>query len=273
MFNRARNTAEEKQMNAPMIQVGELTINPLELPKLLNRYQMMSQIWRGVVIDKAIADISCKESERAIAIQEFEQRYRITSIETTQTWLQNHGMSLEEMEELAIRNFKICKFKKANFSNKVDSYFLKIKANYDRVIYSLIRTKDKELASEIYFRIQGSEQSFAELAREYSQGLEADTGGIIGPVTLAQTHPNLAKILTVSKPGQLWTPNSIEGYFVVVRLEKLLPARIDDIMRRKLLDELFDLWVNEQVRNQVSTQVSTQIKNVSNCDTNLIQAA
>jgi parvulin-like peptidyl-prolyl isomerase len=236
-------------MNVPMIQLGETTIHALELPKLLNRYQIMSQVWRGVVIDKAIADTPCKESERAVAIQEFEQHYRITSVETKQAWLQNYGMSLEEMEDLAIRNLKIYKFKEANFSNKVDSHFLKIKTNYDRVIYSLIRTNDKGLASEIYFRIQGSEQSFAELAREYSQGIEAYTGGVVGPVTLAQTHPNLARILTVSKPGQLWAPNYIEGYFIIIRLEKLLPARIDDTMRRKLLDELFELWVNEQVKN------------------------
>ncbi len=260
-------------MNAPMIQVGETTIHPLELPKLLNRYQIMSQIWRGVVIDKAIADIPCQESEHAIAIQKFEQLYRITSVETKQAWLQNHGMSLEEMEELAIRNLKIHKFKKENFSHKVDGYFLKRKANFDRVIYSLIRTEDKGLASEIYFRIQGSEQSFAELAREYSQGIEAHTGGIMGPMTLAQIHPTLARILTVSKPGQLWAPNYIEGYFIIVRLEQLLPARLDDIMRRKLLDELFDLWVNEQVRNQVSNQVNNQVKNISNCDINLVQAA
>ncbi|BDA70510.1 hypothetical protein RIVM261_073740 [Rivularia sp. IAM M-261] len=236
-------------MNVPTIQIGETTIHALELPKLLNRYQIMPQVWRGVVIDQAIADISCTESECALAIQEFERRYHIASVEAKQAWLQNHGMSLEEMEELAIRNWKIYQFKKENFSHKVDSYFLKVKANYDRAVYSLIRLKDSGLAFEIYFRLQGSEQSFAELAREFSEGLEAYTGGVIGPVTLAQTHPHLARILTASKPGQLWAPNQIEGYFVIVRLEQFLPARLDDIMQRKLLDELFDMWVNEQVRS------------------------
>lgn len=248
-------------MNAPMLQIGETTIHALELPKLLNRYQIMPLVWRGVVIDNAIADITYTESERAIAIQEFEQYYRMTSAQTKQAWLQTRGMTLEEMEELAIRNLKIFKFKKAHFSNKVKSYFLKKKASYDQVIYSLIRTKDKGLASEIYFRIQAEEQSFAQLACEYSQGIEAHTGGILGPMTLAQMHPTLAKLLAVSKPGQLWAPNHIEGFFVIARLEKLLPARLDEAMERKLLDELFDLWVDEQVQN------------MSNRDVNLAQAA
>ncbi len=235
-------------MNEPILQVGEQAIYADEIPALLSRYQMMSQVWRGIIIDKAIADIPCTESERAIAIQEFEKYYQITSTEVKQVWLRNHGMTLEGMEDLAIRNLKIYKFKKANFSNKVNSFFLKKKASYDQVIYSLIRTKDKGLASEVYFRIQAGEQSFAELAGEYSQGIESHTGGVLGPVSFTQIHPNIARVLAVSKPGQLWAPNHIEGYFIIVRLEKLLPARLDDVMRRKLLDELFDYWVDEQVK-------------------------
>jgi parvulin-like peptidyl-prolyl isomerase len=235
-------------MNEPILKVGEQAVYADDIPALLSRYQIISQVWRGIIIDQAIADIPCADSERAIAIQEFEKYYQIKSNEAKQVWLRNHSMTLEVMEELAIRNLKIYKFKKANFSNKISSYFLKRKASYDQVIYSLIRTKDKGLASEIYFRIQAGEQSFSELAREYSQGIEAHTGGVLGPVVLTQMHPQISRILAVSKPGQLWAPNHIEDYFIIVRLEKLLPARLDDVMRRKLLDELFDYWVDEQVK-------------------------
>ncbi|NJL64054.1 MAG: peptidylprolyl isomerase [Methylacidiphilales bacterium] len=235
-------------MNEPILQVGEQAIYADEIPALLSRYQMMSQVWRGIITDKAIADIPYVDSERAIAIKEFEKYYQITSNEAKQVWLRNHGMTLQGMEELAVRNLKIYKFKKANFSNKINSYFLKRKVSYDQVIYSLIRVKDKGLASEIYFRIQAGEQSFAELAREYSQGIESHTGGVLGPTYFTQMHPNLAKVLAVSKPGQLWAPNYIEGYFIIIRLDKLLPARLDDVMRRKLLDELFEHWLDEQVK-------------------------
>jgi parvulin-like peptidyl-prolyl isomerase len=258
--------SEEITMNEPILQVGEQAIYADEIPGLLSRYQMMSQIWRGIVIDRAIYNIPCTEPERAIAIQEFEKYHQITSNEAKQVWLRNHGMNLQGMEDLAIRNLKIYKFKKDNFSNKVNSYFLKRKASYDQVIYSLIRTKDKGLASEIYFRIQAGEQSFSELAGEYSQGIEAHTGGVLGPVSLTQMHPQISRVLAVSKPGQLWAPNHIEGYFIIVRLEKLLPARLDDVMRRKLLDELFDYWVDEQVKNMCD-------RNHDLVQVNLVQAA
>ncbi|OKH42839.1 peptidylprolyl isomerase [Calothrix sp. HK-06] len=217
-------------MNAPVLQVGEQAVHAHELPVMLNRYQMMSQVRRGLVIDQAIANIPCNESERIVAITEFEKH--------------NHGMTLEAMEEIAIRNFQIYKFKMITFGNKVESYFLKTKARFDQVIYSVIRVKDQGLASEIYFRIQAGEQSFSELAHEFSQGLEAYTGGILGPVALGQVHPVIGRVLAVSKPGQLWAPHNIEGNFVIIRLEKSIPARLDETMRRRLIDELFENWLN-----------------------------
>jgi len=43
----------------------------------------------------------------------------------------------------------------------------------------------------------------AELARD-SQGPEAETGGLIGPVELSNPHPAIAQMLSISKPSHLW---------------------------------------------------------------------
>jgi parvulin-like peptidyl-prolyl isomerase len=236
-------------MNAPILQLREKVIQIHDIPLLLKRYQVMSQIWRGIVIDQAIADINCTESEKITAIAEFEKQQQITSIISRQNWLQNQDMTLEEMEDLAVRNLKITKFKTATWGNKAESYFLKRKASLDQVIYSLIRTKNQGIASELYFRIQEKEESFAELARAYSQGLEAYTGGIMGPVPLSQTHPLISKLLSISKPGQLWSPCQVGEWIVILRLEKLLPAQFDEVIRQKLIDELFEQWLKEQIKS------------------------
>jgi parvulin-like peptidyl-prolyl isomerase len=152
------------------------------------------------------------------------------------------------MENLATRLVKIEKFKTTTFAHKVESYLLNRKASLDQVVYSLIRTKDQGIAYEIYFRIQEGEQSFAELAREYSQGAEAYTGGSLGPVPLSQPHPAISKLLSVSKPGQLWSPRPLAEWVVIVRLEKFFPAQLDESMRRRLIDELFEIWLQEQTK-------------------------
>jgi parvulin-like peptidyl-prolyl isomerase len=88
------------------------------------------------------------------------------------------------------------KFKIATWGHKVESYSLSLarKISLDQVVYSLIRTKDQGLAQEIYFRIQKGELSFVKLTREYSQGSETHTDGLLGSVPVCQPHPAIEKL-------------------------------------------------------------------------------
>lgn len=229
------------------IQIGNKVIADSEVLALLSRYQLLPQFVRNIILEQAIAPLSCTPQERQAAIEAFVTQLQITEPMSQQAWLQKQGMTREQMEDLAVRPVLLEKFKTATWGSKVDSYFLTRKQSLDQVVYSLIRTKDLGLAQEIYFRILEGEQSFAELAREYSQGVEAKTGGLLGPVALSQPHPAISKLLSVSQPGQLWSPRPLAEWFVVIRLEKLIPAQLDKSMRRRLQDELFEKWLNEQM--------------------------
>ncbi|NJR68762.1 MAG: hypothetical protein HC771_08900 [Synechococcales cyanobacterium CRU_2_2] len=114
------------------------------------------------------------------------------------------------------------------------------------MIYSLLRLKDAAIAQELYFRLESEEAVFTDLATQYSQGPEANTGGLIGPADLGGCHPRLAEMMRVSQPGQLWPPTRIEDWWVIVRLEKFMPAQLDEAMRRRLLEELFLAWLQEE---------------------------
>lgn len=160
-------------------------------------------------------------------------------------------MTLDDLPAMAQRTSKLQKYKLTTWGNKVESHFLQRKTQMDRVLYSLIRTKEAGLAQELYFRIQDDGQPFADLAREFSEGQEAQTGGLIGPVELSVPHPALARVLAISQPGQLWPPTRVGDWFVVVRLEKFLPAKLDDATRQRLIDELFNTWLIEQVQKAI----------------------
>jgi parvulin-like peptidyl-prolyl isomerase len=92
---------------------------------------------------------------------------------------------------------------------------------------------------------------FAKLARQYSQGTEAQTSGLIGPVLLHQIHPVIAQMLFSSQPGQLWPPTSIDKYFFIVRMEQLIPAQLNESMRLRLLNELFEIWLTQEIKHQL----------------------
>lgn len=228
-------------------QVSSKIIPIQDIPRLLSRYQLLPQLWRGIIIDEAIASYSCTEAERQLAMKQFDVQQHINSESDREAWLQKQGMTFEEMEDLAVRPMLLEKFKVDTWGSKVESYFINRKANFDQVIFSLLRTPDGLLSQEIYFRILEGEESFSQLAGQYSKGPEANTGGVIGPVPLSNLNPSLAKILRVSKPGQLWSPTRIEEWFAIVRLEKFLPASLDEAMRQRLLNEMFETWLQDQI--------------------------
>lgn len=230
-----------------LFQIGDKLLQAQDIPALLKRYQMMPQFLRGAVVDQAIATFTCTEEERKSAIENFRVQHQLTSPEALKAWLQNLDMSEEEFEQMTIRPLLIEKFKQATWLNKVDNYFVTRKSNLDHVVYSLIRTKNPGLAHELYFRILEGEQSFAEAARDHSEGPEGKTGGLLGPVPVSQPHPAIGKLLSVSQPGQLWSPRPLAEWTVIIRLEKFMPAQLDDSMRRHLIDELFETWLQEQL--------------------------
>jgi parvulin-like peptidyl-prolyl isomerase len=237
-----------------LFQVGNRVIQGEQIPMLLKRYQLMPQFLRGIVLDTAIANIPLTEEERLRAIEDLAVQQKLTSPEARQAWLKSQGLTPAEMEDLATHPLRVEKFKQSTWSSKVEAYFMERKMFLDQVIYSLIRVQDQGLAYELYFRIQEGEAKFADLAREYSKGPESRTGGLLGPVPVSQPHPRIGKLLSISQPGQLWPPQVLAEWFVIIRLEKFMPAQLDDAMRRRLIDELFETWLKEEVQKVISLQ-------------------
>lgn len=213
---------------------------------LLAKYNLLPRLQREFIIDHAIASISCTPEETEVAVQKFCQQQSISKDDQA-AWLNRHHLTPGQFQELATRPLRIEKFKRSQWGHTLHSYFLKRGRQLDSAIYSLIRTKDAAVAQELYFRLSEGEHSFAELACEYSQGPEARTRGIVGPVEFGKLHPALVRQLATSQPGQLLPPTRLEEWYVVVRLETIVRAQLDAPMQQRLLNELFEDWLTKQV--------------------------
>ncbi len=241
-----------------VIQSGNQTLSSQEIIPLLARYQMLPQLISQRLIDQAIASIECTDEEKTTACQQFYQQHHLTTEAERQTWATSHCLTQEDIEELATRQLRIEKFKLATWQEQLPSYFLRRKKELDKVVYYLIRTQDKSIAQEIYFRLEEGEQSFAELARQYSQGPEAETGGLLGPVELGTLPQPLAQLLRCSQLGQISRPALLGEWVVIVRLEKFISAELDRDMSQRLLNENFKNWLQTQLPEQ-----GYQISNLS----------
>ncbi|HIK38122.1 MAG: peptidylprolyl isomerase [Geminocystis sp.] len=237
----------------PSLKVGDFVVTQANIFAVLAEKQMIAPLAREIIIDQAIASIPCTQEEIATAERQFFQQIGINPQDKQQikTWLERNFLTREQLTERILRPLKLEKFKEQTWGQQVESYYLKRKSQLDRVVYSLIRTRNPGLAQELYFRLCEKEEDFAQLARQYSQGPEAQTGGLIGPVELSVPHPQLVQKLITAQPGQVLPPSRIADWIVILRLERYISVPLDENLRRKLLDELFSQWLDEQIKTVV----------------------
>lgn len=223
-----------------VLQVGNQKLGAEEVVDVIAKSPLLPQVLREIVIEQAIAPLEYNSAYLPQVTQKLQQ----------QKHLQGH--TPEQLEAIAIRQLKLDKLKQTHWGHKVEAYFLSCREELNQVVFSLIQTKSAEVAQELYFRLLEGEKDFDELAPEYSQGPESRTGGKVGPIKLKNLHPSLAKTLLSSQVGQLSPIFRVDKSFVLVRLEKFIPAQLNDTLRQKLLDELFEKWVQETISQRSS---------------------
>jgi parvulin-like peptidyl-prolyl isomerase len=230
-----------------ILQLSDRTIAAEDIIPLMSQYQLLPQFLRGLILDEAIATIDYSPEERF----QFCEQYQLNQDDARQAWLQQQGMTPDQLEAWITRELKIRKFQQIQWGSKLNSYFLQRKDQLDRVVCSLIHVQEQDLANELYFRIAEGEETFTEIARRCSQGPEAYSGGIIGPIELGNLHPSLAQLFHGGEVGRLWEPILIGEWFVIAQLDVFLPVQFDDTMRQYLLNERLEAWLQEQVKQRL----------------------
>lgn len=242
----------------PLLKIGDQTFTLTTLVETLRHYGLLPQLIQELIVERAIAAVELSPEESEMALQRFHQRNGIQNEAMQKAWLEQQRMTEHDYARLAFRNFRLEKFKQERWGHTLETAFLRNKEQFDRVIYSLLRTRDAGLAQELYFRILEGENSFGELAKQFSEGPEAETQGLIGPVELTKPHPQLAQMLRRCQPGQLLPPTLIGDWFLIVRLEKFVPAQFDAMTQQVLLEEHYRGWLTQEIATALQTTQLTE---------------
>ena len=201
-------------------------------PKLLRRH-LEEQIIAVVPIDNTWLDENSSRLLNGLSEDEF---------------LEKKGWSKSDLNLHLRRKEALRRFARQRFAPGLEERFLASKGSRDQVIYSLLRVKDYALARELWIRLEEDETTFAEAAREFGEGPEADRQGVIGPLPIGSLQPVLLQdILRGLKAGELSSPVSIGEWQILLRLEKLTPARLDDQVRAQMMQESLDQFLDERV--------------------------
>ena len=244
------------------LQIGDKSIPADQLPLLLEQYRLVPQLAKEMVLDQAIADCQVPEEEQMEAVKRFYQQNKINTDQELDKWLEQQHLTRDGLMTLISRELRLQKFKTSKWDVQVESHFVQRKAQIDQVVFSLVRVKDIDIAEEIYFRLLSKEATFSELARRYSGGIEAKTRGISGPVEIGMLDPTLAQALVSAQPEEVLSPLQVSGWWVVMQLEALIPAELDEPTRQRLTEELFNIWVNAEVQKTMLVENELQLISV-----------
>lgn len=181
-------------------------------------------------------ELTAEEEEEAWVA--FCQRHKPDSASGPAIPAEYSGCTLPQLRAAIGREQRILKWKEREFGPLVQGYFDQHRSQMERLVYSLLRVRDAGIARELWLRIHEGEETFASLSQTYGGGAEKFTGGVVGPVTVASMHPELAGRLRTARDGELLSPFSIADLHLVARLEKRIPAVLDSQLRSAILDEL-----------------------------------
>ena len=175
------------------------------------------------------------------------KKEHITTQENLENWLTKNNIDEKTLSLKLYKYLQFEKFKESKFGPQVESIFLSNKDNLDKVMYSIFRSKDKAKAVEIHLKIDEQESTFADLASEFSEGIENQINGLIGPIEIGKINLEIAERLKISKRGQLWEPFQVDDWWVLLRLEKYLPCKLDTSTKKRIINDLYTSWIDKEV--------------------------
>ena len=216
-------------------------------PKLLDiikRGNIFPDFLRGYINHEITKKIFLKKNLREDEFRNHLITKRITKNDLKKILI-NKGIREEDYQEQVLMEFKKYIFSEKQFKNEIEKYFLKRKENLDKYIFNIIRLKNKDLAHELFFRLEEGESNFTFLAKKYAIYSDLYPEGIYGPVTIKGFHPTIKEKLIGSSEGELLQPFQADDWWIIIKLIEKKEAKLNHETRKILMSEMFDIFVDK----------------------------
>jgi parvulin-like peptidyl-prolyl isomerase len=216
-------------------------------------YQIPS-IVEGIVTRKIIASaaaeagIKVETEELQKAADSIRLISKLKSADDTWAWLQKHGLSLDDFEEVTYNNVISGKLAQHLFADKVEPFFVEHQLDYAGVVLYEVVLDDEDLAMELFYGIQEKEMSFYEVAHQYIQDTELRRkGGYRGMVQRKELKPEISAAVFAAKPPQVLKPIVTSKGVHLILLEELVQSKLDNKLRYQIMSDLFAGWLKQQI--------------------------
>jgi parvulin-like peptidyl-prolyl isomerase len=172
---------------------------------------------------------------------------KLKSADDTWAWLQKHGLSLDDFEEVIYNNVISGKLAQHLFADKVKPFFVEHQLDYAGVVMYEVVLDDEDLAIELFYGIQEGEMSFYEVAHQYIQDTELRRkGGYRGIVRRKELKPEISAAVFAAKPPQVLKPIVTSSGVNLILVEEIIQPELDDKLSSQIMFNLFEEWLKQQ---------------------------
>ena len=217
--------------------------------KILQIGNMLPNMVKNFLIYSLVKEISLEQNIFDKEIKNFYLKNKIINENDLENFLKSRGISEEHLFYQITLPLKIFKFAKDNFQKELKTYFLNRKDLLDLYTFNIIRVKNKDIAYEIYFRLDSKESDFINLSERFSYYSDLYPKGLYGPKNLQGINPIIKNKLLISSQDELIQPFQVEEWWIILKLIDKKKAKLDEPTSKMLLLEIFNKYINNLVRN------------------------
>jgi parvulin-like peptidyl-prolyl isomerase len=236
------------------------TINSQDLLHQIKITGKIPELVHGI-LQQRILEMAAKELKIEISDQELQDgadRFRaankIETVQSTQQWLADRLLSMDDFEQLITTNLLLSKVAHKLFFDRAASHFYEHVLDYaSAVIYQVILT-DQNLALELFYAMQEGDMTFGDVAKIYGTDLESQRrGGYLGNVLRQKMDPAISAAVFAAAPPQLLKPIVVGSQVYLIFVEEVTQVNLTSALQEQIMWQLFQEWLQKQIVIQRSS--------------------
>lgn len=240
------------------------TIDPEEVVRFLGLIDPSENVLREMIRRKEVAN-KAKELALEVApdqLQEFADDFRrshgLEAAADLLDFLRRAGLSLEDFEAFC-KTSVLARLLRDHLAdeNTIRRYYVNHPLEFDVARISVIFVKAEGLANEIKIRVTEDAEDFHALATRFSRDEETKYGGgHAGKVSRSMLPPEVATRLFQAAPGEVVGPFRVGEDFLLILVEEVIPAELDDQTTDAIKQKIFQQWESEFLLDGIRVSAS-----------------
>lgn len=193
-------------------------------------------------------DLDISSTDLIQGIMDFRVQQNLTDGDKFNEWLKKENLDNNLFQNRIMLGLKIEKLRQVIAETQLESYFQEHQKSLEEVLLNCVVTSEKELAEEIKERLVNENISVEELAKEFSNSEQN-----VRFFKQQAQRRSLSKLgqeaSSLSTEGELVGPVNVDKNWSILKVIEIIPAELDEKMKKQIEAQLFSEWLVEKVRD------------------------